>query len=130
MTPMVGMNGERMISMTRFAEIPKINYNKADRYAEQTYESVLISSFTKEQHPFRTVIFVAVNSDRYIVIGEPNLSARTAGITGLSGTQNAVWYKVGLEESNEIRRFVENSKTMSWNGYTFFRFPAKFNEYL
>lgn len=116
--------------MTRFTEIPKIKYNEADRYNEQTYDSVLISGFTKEQHPFRTVIFVAVNNDRYIVIGEPNLSARTAGITGLSGTQNAVWYKVGLEESNEIHKFVENSKTMSWNQYVFYRFPNKFTEYL
>lgn len=124
------MVSERMSAMIRFAEIPKINYNKADRYDEQTYDSVLISCFTKEQHPFRTVIFVAVNSDRYIVIGEPNLSARTAGITGLSGTQNAVWYKVSLEESNEIHKFMQNSKTMSWNGYTFFRFPNKFTEYL
>lgn len=124
------MSDERVISMTRVAEIPKINYNKADRYAEQTYESVLISCFTKEQHPFRTVIFVAVNSDRYIVIGEPNYSAHAAGIIGLSGTQNAVWYKVSLEESNEIHKFIQNSKTMSWNGYTFFRFPNKFTEYL
>lgn len=116
--------------MTRFAEIPKINYNKADRYNEQTYDSVLISCFTKEQHPFRTVIFVAVNSDRYIVIGEPNLSARAAGITGLSGTQNAVWYKVSLEESNEIHKFVKNSRQMSWNGYEFYRFPAKYNDEL
>ena len=116
--------------MTKFAEIPKINYNEADRYAEQTFDSVLISCYTKEQHPFRTVIFVAVNNDRYIVIGEPNYSAHAAGITGLSGTQNAVWYKVSLEESNEIRKFVENSKTMSWNQYVFYRFPAKFNGFL
>lgn len=116
--------------MTRFTEIPKIDYNKVGRYDEQTYDSVLISCFTKEQHPFRTVIFVAVNSDRYIVIGEPNLSARTAGITGLSGTQNAVWYKVSLEESNEIHRFIKNSRQMSWNGYEFYRFPNKFTEYL
>lgn len=116
--------------MIRFAEIPKINYNKADRYAEQTFDSVLISCFTKEQHPFRTVIFVAVDSDRYVVIGEPNYSAHAAGITGLSGTQNAVWYKVGLEESNEIRKFVENSKTLSWNQYVFYRFPAKYNSSL
>ena len=116
--------------MTRFADIPKINYNEADRYAEQTFDSVLISCFTKEQHPFRTVIFVAVNSDRYIVIGEPNYSAHAAGITGLSGTQNAVWYKVGLEESNEIHKFIQNSKTMSWNQYVFYRFPAKYNSEL
>ena len=116
--------------MTRFTEIPKLNYNEVDRYAKQTFDSVLISGFTKEQHPFKTVIFLAVNSDRYIVMSEPNLSARTAGITGLSGTQNAVWYKVSLEESNEIHEFIQNSKTMSWNGYTFFRFPNKFTEYL
>ena len=62
---------------------------------------------------------------------EPVCAVLTAaGITGLSGTQNAVWYKVSLEESNEIRKFVENSKTMSWNQYVFYRFPAKFNSEL
>ena len=116
--------------MTRCENIPVINYNKANRSAESFYDSVLISCFSKEQHPFRTIIFVAVDSDRYVVIAEPNRSAYAAGITGLSGTQSAVWYKVSLEESNEIHKFIKNSRQMSWNGYEFYRFPAKYNDQL
>jgi len=110
--------------MKRLPELVKLNY-KQHNITEDMIPSVKLNSM------YYNVIFISVDrSEFYIVIGRWNEYAKWSGITGLAGTENAVWYEVTVEEFNIIHERIMATHRSSTIGIPYYYFPNDFKPFL
>lgn len=110
--------------MQRLPELLKLNF-KQHKITEDMIPSVKLNT------GYYNVVFISVdNAKFYIVIGHWNEYAKWSGITGLAGTENAVWYEVTVEEFNIIYERIMSTRRTSTIGIPYYYFPNDYKQFL
>lgn len=110
--------------MQRLPELIKLNF-KQHNITEDMIPSVKLNSM------YCNVVFISVdNAKFYIVIGHWNEYAKWSGITGLAGTEDAIWYEVTIEEFNIIHERIMSTRRTSTIGIPYYYFPNDYKQFL
>lgn len=71
---------------------------------------------------FKNVIFLKLDGNYYIVIGDNDRYSEVCGMTGLASTVHLVWYETTKEEGNAIYKKIISTKKISKKGTPYYRF--------
>ena len=93
---------------------------------ETTIKSVLVSWGDNQPlmsgQAFKNVIFMALDGNYYIIIGDNDRYSETCGMTGIASTTNLIWYETTKEEGNAIYKKIISTKVVSKKGNTYYKF--------